>query len=179
MQNIINKTLEKATKNDIKQGKDWYKKLNRYLRDLSIEYSQPTWKVAAIMSILSPRTSFSNNVNDTEKLLKYGSNAKLKSPLFKEKALKAYNAKSYDEVKALFNEKTGRKTLSFFENLLLIGNRTTIDTHILQLFNVKGSLTQKKYREVEKAIQDYAEKINCKAYDLQAILWVVQRGEAF
>lgn len=179
MQHIIEQTLDKATSKDFRQGKSWYTKLNRYCRELGEIHSQPTWKVTAIMSALSPRTSFANNVHDTEMLLKYGKKAKLKSPLFRDKALKILKAKSYNEVKALFSEKTGRKTLSFWENLMLVGNRATIDTHMLQLFELEGSLTQKKYREMEQAIQNYADKVNMRAYDLQAVLWVVQRGEAF
>ena len=179
MQNIIEETLDKATMKHFQEGKTWYTKLNRYCRELGELYNQPTWKVTAIMSALSPRTSFANNVHDTEALLRDGKNAKLKSPLFFKKAIAIYDAKCYNEVREMFSEKTGRKTLSFWENLMLVGNRTTIDTHMLQLFDMKGSLTPKKYREMEQSIQEYADKIGLKAYDLQAILWVIQRGEAF
>jgi len=179
MKNTIEKIMDKANKQQLHDGKIWYTKLNRYCRDLGEQYNQPTWKVTAIMSALSPRTSFKNNVHDTEQVLKNGLNAKLKSPLFKKRAFAIYNAQNYNEVKALFKEKTGRKTLSFWENLMLVGDRVTLDTHMLQLFNMEGSLTQKKYREMENTIQEYAEKIGLKAYDLQAILWTTQRGKAF
>lgn len=179
MKKYIEKTLDNSTKQKLFEGKIWYTKLNRHCRDLGIKYNQPIWKVTAIMSALSPRTSLSNNLHDTEQLLKYGYNARLKSPLFFNKAIAIYNATCYNEVVELFNEKTGRKTLSFWENLMLVGNRVTIDTHMMQLFKMKGSLTQKKYREMENAIQEYADKLGMKAYDLQAVLWCIQRGESF
>lgn len=179
MQKIIENILDQANKQNIEQGKMWYTKLNRYCRDLGETYNVPTWKVTAIMSCLSPRTSFKNNVHDTEQLLKYGHSAKLKSPLFRKKALAIYDATCYNEVRKMFSESTGRKTLSFWENLMLVGNRATIDVHMIRHLKIDGSLTQKKYREAEKAIQDYADKLKIKAYDLQAILWVVVRKEAF
>lgn len=179
MKKTIEKILDKSTNNHRQDGKIWYTRLNRHCRDLGIKYGQPTWKVAAIMSALSPRTSFQNNLHDTESLLKGGENAYLKSPLFRKKALDIYNATCYNEVKPMFREKTGRKTLSFWENLMLIGNRATIDVHMIRHLGIEGSLTQKKYREAEKAIQDYADKVNMTAYDLQAVLWCTVRGQSF
>lgn len=179
MQKTIEKILDQTTLQSRQDGKIWYTRLNRFCRDLGEKYNEPTWKVTAIMSALSPRTSFSNNVHDTEMLLKDGENAKLKSPLFKKKALAIYNATCYNEVRSLFKEKTGRKTLSFWENLMLVGNRATIDVHMIRHLGIEGSLTDKKYREAEKAIQDYAKKIGLKTYDLQAILWCTVRKESF
>jgi len=176
---LIEKILDGASTSHRYDGKIWYTRLNRFCRDLGTKYNQPTWKVTAIMSILSPITSFRNNIHDTEQLLKYGENTYLKSPLFREKAIKALNAESYQEVRALFNERTGRKTLSFWENLNLVGNRTTLDVWMIRGLGIEGSLTQKKYREAEKCIQDYATNINMKAYELQAVLWTTLRGVSF
>jgi hypothetical protein len=178
MSKEIEKYLSKATKQQLNEGLNWYKNINRYCRDLGERYNLPTYKVAAIMSILSPRTSFANNVHDTEKLIQYRENANLRSPLFKDKALRVFDTNSYEEAVSLFNENTGRKTLSFFENIMLIGNRATIDTHMIKFFNL-GNLTPKKYREAEKIIQDYALKVNLKPREIQAMLWVIIRGKAF
>lgn len=179
MQKTIEKILDQTTPQARKDGLIWYTKLNRHCRDLGKIYNQPTWKVTAIMSALSPRTSFSNNIHDLEQLLKFGKNAKLKSPLFKKKALAILDTKCYNEVRQMFSEKTGRKTLSFWENLMLIGNRVTLDVWMLRGLGLEGSLTNKKYREAEKAIQDYAEKVGLRTYDLQAILWCTVRKESF
>jgi len=179
MKKTIDKIMDNASTQNRYDGKIWYTRLNRFCRDLGEKYNQPTWKVTAIMSALSPRTSFQNNIYDTEQLLKHGENAKLKSPLFRKKALDIYNASCYNDVKPMFKEKTGRKTLSFWENLMLVGNRATIDIHMTRHLGIEGSLTDKKYREAEKAIQDYAKQINITAYNLQAILWVTVRGESF
>lgn len=180
MQKIIENILLKGTKQQLKDGQIWYTRLNRFCRDLGETYNQPTWKVAAIMSALSPRTSFQNNVHDTESLLKHGANAYLKSPLFRSKAVKILNAKTYAEVDALFNEKTGRKTLSFWDNMAnLESDRVTIDVHMIRCLGIKGSLTNKKYRDAENAIQDYANKIGVKPYQLQAQLWCIVRGQSW
>lgn len=179
MQRQITNILDKTTYESRNSGKIWYTRVNRFCRDLGFKYNQPTWKVAAIMSALSPRSSFENNCYDTEELLKSGLNAKLKSPLFRKKAIAIYNASCYNETRSFFKEKTGRKTLSFWENIMLKGNRVTIDVHMIRHLGIKGSLTDKKYREAEEAIQKYAKKINVKAYDLQAILWTTVRGKSW
>ena len=176
----INKIMDNTTMQTRKDGMLWYKRLNRFCRDLGIKYNQPTWKVTAIMSALSPRTSFANNIHDTEQLLKYGKDAYLKSPLFRKKAIAIYNASCYNEVQKLFSEKTGRKTLSFWENINdLTSDRATIDIHMIRHLKIKGSLTAKKYREAEKALQDYAKQVNIKPYQLQAIIWCTVRGKSF
>lgn len=179
MTKTIEKILLTGTKDQLNDGIIWYTRLNRFCRDLGEKYNQPTWKVAAIMSILSPRTSFQNNVHDTESMLKNGSQGYLKSPLCRKKATKALNAETFEEVHALFNEKTGRKTLSFFENIMLIGKRATIDVWMIRCLEIEGSLTDKKYREAEREIQDYAEKINVEPYQLQAMIWCTVRGHSF
>jgi hypothetical protein len=180
MKKTIEKILLKGTKQQLNDGNIWYTRLNRYCRDLGQQYGQPTWKVAAIMSALSPRTSFANNVHDTEQVLKHGINAKLKSPLFKKKAFAIYKANNYSEVKSLFNEKTGRKTLSFWDNMANpASNRVTIDVHMIRCLGIEGSLTNKKYRDAEKAIQDYAASIGVKPYQLQAKLWCIVRGQSW
>ena len=50
---------------------------------------------------------------------------------------------------------------------------------MIRHLGIEGSLTQKKYRDAEKAIQDYAAKINMKAYDLQAVIWCAVRGQSW
>jgi hypothetical protein len=176
---IIENYLSKATKKQIEQGKNWYYELNDFCHTMASTFEIPVYKVAAIISILSPLTSFSNNVRDTYVLLMDGKGAKLKSPLFKKKALTCLGLNEYQEIASLFSEKTGRKTLSFFENLMLQGDRATIDSHMGKMFVGKTRVTNKEYREIEKAIQDYALKVNLKPFELQAILWVAIRGKAF
>lgn len=177
---LIENLLDRATKQNITDGKLWYKRLNRYLRDISMQYNIPQWKVGAIMSILSPRVSFKINLEDTITLIKHGNKAKLKSPIFIKKALLALNAKSYDEVRALFNEKTGPKTLAFFDNLVNPkSDKVTIDVHMIRALNIQGSLTSKKYKHAENIIREYASKVSLQPMQLQAILWTVQRGKAW
>jgi hypothetical protein len=176
----IENIMLNSTKQANQDGLIWYTRLNRFCRDLGEKYNTPTWKVAAIMSALSPRTSFENNVHDTEQLLKNGTNAKLKSPLFKKKALKIYNASCYNEVRKMFKEKTGRKTLSFWDNMAnLESNRVTIDVHMIRHLGIEGSLTNKKYRDAENAVIEYAETVGVKPYQLQAMIWCNVRGKSW
>ena len=178
----IENIMLSGTKQQLQDGLLWYTKLNRFCRDLGEKYSQPQWKVAAIMSALSPITSFDNNLHDTVQVLRHGNktvNKNLKSPLFIKKALAIYNTTCYNEVSQLFNEKTGRKTLSFWQNMSNTNSRrTTIDVHMIRHL-LDEKLTNKRYRETEKIMQDYADEIGIKPYQLQAQLWCIVRGKSF
>lgn len=174
----ISKTLEKVPKSTLRDASTWYITIHRHCKVLSEMHKIPYWKVAGIISALSPNNKFKRNLLDAENLIKYGANVKVCTyNENKEKALKILAAKNVSEVYEVFK---GRKTLSFFDNIVNPrSNRVTVDVWMIRVFNLQGSLTPKRYGIIEKAIQDYAAKINVLPMELQAMLWVAQRGEAY
>lgn len=175
---IISETLEKASKSTLRNASSWYTVIHRHCKVLSEVYNIPYWKVAGIISALSPNNKFKRNLFDAENLIKYGASVKVCTyNENKEKALKILEAKNVNEVYAVF---TGRKTLSFFDNIVNPrSNKVTVDIWMIRVFGLEGSLTPKRYGEIELAIQDYAAKINVRPMELQAMLWVAQRGETW
>jgi hypothetical protein len=162
-----------------KQGLNWYKDIHDYCRLVSDMYSIELWKVCAILSALSPNNRFYRNVIDVISLIKHKGNAKVCTyNSNKQKALKCLEANSFDECLKLFK---GRKTLSFFLNIYkpLSNDRVTIDVWMIRYFDIKGSLTDKKYRQAETIVKQCADKLNMLPHQLQALLWIAARGNAY
>lgn len=178
MQKIIQKYIEQGNKQQLFDGTNWYKRVNRHCNALSEKYNVDAWKVAGVISALSPRNNFKRNLQDAESVIKYGLGAKVCTfNNNKEKAVKVLSCKSYSEALQLFK---GQKTNKFFKNIAdLTSNDAVIDVHMIRALKIEGSLTPKKYNLAEKAIQDYANKVGLKAYQVQAIVWAVVRGESY
>ena len=178
MDRVISATLEKVSKSTLRNASNWYKVIHRHCKVMSDTYNLPYWKVAGVISALSPNNKFKRNLLDAENLIKYGESVKVCTYNDnKTKALKIIEARNVSEVYKVF---TGRKTLSFFDNIVNPrSERVTVDLWMIRVFDLKGSLTPKRYGIIEKAIQDYAAKIKVRPMELQAMLWVAQRGEVF
>jgi hypothetical protein len=175
---IISETLEMTSPTNLKNARQWYAEVRRFCVTIADKYSLPYWKVAGVVSALSPRNRFDRNLVDAENVIKLGNAATVATfGNNKRKALAIIAASDINQVYAMFE---GRKTLSFFDNIVNPrSQRVTVDVWIIKAFKIEGSLTDKKYREAEEAIQDYAAKINVKPCELQAMLWVAVRGKAY
>ena len=178
MEIIIKKTLRKLNGAQLREAKTWYDRLHDHCHLIAGIYSVPYWKVAGIISALSPNNKLNRNLIDAENLIKLGASAKVCTyNENKEKALKILNAATISEVYAVFK---GRKTLSFFDNIVNPqSERVTIDVWMIRVFGIQGSLTDKRYRDAEASISSYASKIGVKPMELQAMLWTAQRGSAW
>lgn len=179
LNNIINDALLKLNHDQKEQGLNWYHDINDYCKIVAEMYSLPLWKVCAILSALSPNNRFYRNVIDVISLIKYEEAAKVCTyNINKRKALQCLRANSFDECLALFK---GRKTKSFFLNIYKPNDfdRVTVDIWMIRLFNIKGSLTDKRYRVIENIIKDYAAKVKLLPHQVQALLWIAIRGEAY
>lgn len=159
----------------------WYFQVNDYCLLLSELYNIPLIKVAGILSALSPNNTFRGNVKSLEKFLKYKTDCKVST--FngqKEKAKQIYfiDNPTEDKIKNILN---GEKTKAFFENIYRPYSSTavTIDLWMLRIFKINGSLTKKKYKELETKIQQQAESYGVRPHELQAKLWVDVRKAAF
>lgn len=172
------------------QGGNWYREANTYAHHLSELFGiDSPCKVAGIISALSPATNWERNkvdahnfialaINDDAMSGKYGT---YKNNVWK--ALEIFNLDraTKSNVGAILRGKTGYKTESFFYNIYdLDSQEVTIDRHAIKGANnvYEGgsvSLTEKRYRDSERAYQKVAKKYNLKPYQVQAIVWVTYR----
>ena len=59
-----------ATNKEIKQGLNWYKVANKFCIDTAKEYNVTPLQVASVVSALSPRNKWEQNLKDAKKVFK-------------------------------------------------------------------------------------------------------------
>lgn len=186
----IEALLNGASDTEKIDGGNWYKEANTYSHHLSELFNLDSpCKVAGIISALSPATNWERNKSDAHNFIalalsgdamvgKYGT---YKNNV--RKALEIFNLErpTKANVGTILRGKTGYKTESFFYNIYdLDSSEVTIDRHAIKGANnvYEGgsvTLTEKRYRDSERAYQKVAKKYNLKPYQVQAIVWVTYR----
>ena len=164
------------------KSQDWYFRVNEYCQTISETYNVPLIKVAGIMSALSPKNTFASNVKSLEAFIRTKGNCKVSTYNGQKiKALTILNSPdsiTIDEVKKILG---GLKTMAFFDNMLRpeTSQDVTIDLWMIRHFDIKGSLTPKRYKDASNKIKDLAKELNLLPHQVQAKLWVDIRGNAW
>ena len=60
--------FDSATVDDMKQGLKWYDEAHEICKDIAQKYNSNTLTVAQVMSALSPRNKWQQNIKDTKKV---------------------------------------------------------------------------------------------------------------
>lgn len=179
----ISKNLDKyfnlATDQDIKQGKQWYKDANEICQDIAGRYNTDTMTAAQVISALSPRNKWKQNILDAYTIfdaVQDGKNPEdVKVCTFHTNKFKAFNiAKS----KTRITDKS-LKTYNFCKNIAnLCAESLTIDIWHLRgcmdkLIKIdNASIGRLAYGQIKKLTIKKAEKLGLKGYELQAIIWL-------
>ena len=168
-----------ATNKEIKAGKDWYKIANKFCVDAANKYDTSPFIVASIVSALSPRNRWEQNLKDTLKVLKAVRDGKqpeqIKVSTFHKNKFKAFNiAKGLQEI-----NKDSPKTYNFVNNIAYLSNK-----HItVEIWHIRGCLKEFKsidtasigkaaYEQIKSLTINKANKLGLKGYELQAIIWL-------
>lgn len=171
------------------KGSKWYFEVNEYCQNLSDLYNIPVIKVAGALSALSPNTTFEHNCRSLEKFIRTNGNCKVTTfNSQKEKArqiLFSNKELSEDEIKDLLGK--GLKTRSFFENIYRpsTSQAVTVDLWMIRwakkigLMPEKGTLTDKRYKLIEKEIQTIASDVKMLPHSVQAFVWCDIRGKEY
>ena len=64
----LNFFFDQATNKDIKQGLQWYKNANNEANKIAKKYNLDVYKVAQVISALSPRNKWIQNIKDADKV---------------------------------------------------------------------------------------------------------------
>jgi len=174
----LDKIFNKASEEQIKDGKNWYKVANKEALKLATEFDLCPLKTAGVISALSPNNRWAQNLKDAHKVCKAFVNGKgaedVKVCTFNTNKFKAFAILSGDV--EITNE--SRKTYSFIRNVgHLDDERVTIDVwHLRACYGKsKGTPTKSTYDELESIALKKAKKLGIKGYEYQAIIWVVIR----
>jgi hypothetical protein len=180
--NKISKNLDKffniATDDQIKDGLKWYKEANKIVLNIATEYKIDPYKVASVLSALSPRNKWKQNIADTIKVCKAWTEGKtpedIKVCTFHTNKFKAF-AILDDKVK--ITDKS-LKTFNFVRNIAFLDpTALTVDIwHLRACFDKiikidNASIGRVAYRQIKKLTLAKAEKIGITGFEFQAIVW--------
>ena len=165
----------------VTEGESWYLRVNIWCEKLAVQYGISTYKVASVLSALSPRNKWDRNKQDAEAVIKTwrngGSPEDLSVCTFTSNKLKAFdilNSVAEIEPKSL-------KTRAFLLNIAYLDKEAvTIDVwHLRACFDrmiVPKSLTPTIYDQLQKLTIKLGQSLGYKGYEFQAIVWGAVRG---
>jgi len=184
----ISKNLDyyfnKATKEEIKEGKEWYLNAHDICKDIATKYDTTTLIAAQVISALSPRNKWKQNVKDTYKVfeaVKFGIHPEdIKVCTFHTNKFKAFNIISNN---VQITDKS-LKTFNFVHNIaFLSNNHLTIDIwHLRSCFSRmmqidKASIGRIAYQQIKSLTIKKANILGLKGYQYQAVIWGSIRNE--
>ena len=164
------KVLGEPTPEQIAQGVGWYDEVTQYAYGLADEYDTTLEVVAGIIAAFSPRQSWKRNKELTELFLQGKP-----TPGLGQSRVNA-NAVMRQGIPALH----GPKTNAFARNIAGDTDAVTIDTHMVRAAGIDGreAPTPKQYREMVAAVRRLARRWKMQPRDMQALIWIMQRGRA-
>ena len=170
-----------ATAEEYYEGIMWYYDANKICEVLGEKYMVDSKVVATVLSILSPRNKWEQNVKDTDRLLAAWRNAihpeDIRVCTFHRNKIKAWRFLQGQVEMA----ETSLKTYSFIKNVSDLDDRyVTVDIwHHRAVKNKKiGSnvgITFKVYQQIANITKELGEEFGLKGFEIQAIIWAVMK----
>jgi len=176
--------FNKATRDEINTGLNWYKTANDICKDIATKYDTTTLVAASVISALSPRNKWEQNIKDSYKVfeaVKYGLHpVDIKLCTFHSNKFKAFNLIANN---LQITEKS-LKTFNFVHNIAFLSNEhLTVDIwHLRACFSRmikidKASIGKIAYQQIKTLTIKKATKLGLKGYEYQAIIWGSVRNE--
>jgi len=176
--NNLNYWFNKAKKQDIQDGLEWYQTAHDICKDIATKFDTTTLIAAQVISALSPRNKWKQNIKDTYKVfeaVKYGIHpTDIKVCTFHTNKFKAFNIIANN---IQITDKS-LKTYNFVHNIANLSNQhVTIDIWHLRacfFFTMKidsANIGRLAYQQIKELTLKKANKLGIKGYQLQAIIW--------
>jgi len=183
----IKTIYELATPEERKHGFTWYKIANTECLKIANKFEMPLYIVVGVVAALSPNNKWDRNITNGHDLIEAFINGdhmeSVKVSTYHKMKEKAWcileSMPDYEETKRQLN---GQKIVCFFENIM--GEDTcTIDGHARNIYygerigltNDKTNIGKKEYQFLQSEYKKLANEYGMKAYEMQAITWVVWR----
>ena len=176
--NKISKNLDKwfniATSDEIDEGLQWYKKANEICVQFAKEFNTTSFIVAGVISALSPRNKWEQNIKDAHKVFKAIEEGKeandIKVCTFHKNKFKAFEiAKGNKTI-----SKDSQKTFAFVNNIAHLDSLfvTTDIWHLRACFNkTMGSCGKIAYEQIQKLTIKKANEVGMKGFEYQSVIW--------
>lgn len=164
--------FDKATKADVEAGAQWYHEAQELAINLARNDGQSVEHAAAVISHLSPRTTWTRNVTGAITLLTYGEQA---DGIIGSNYARARASLDFEDPLESFN---GPKTRRFYLNIIGDSEAVTVDVWAARVAQVDETLLGRVgvYDAVEAAYQRAARRRGVEPSTMQATTWVVVRG---
>lgn len=181
--NNLDNQFNQATDQQINDGLKWYKDANKECLNIANRYDVAPILVASVISALSPRNKWEQNVKDTYTVfeaIKYDIHpTDVKVCTFHTNKFKAFNI----AVNGLYITEASPKTYSFAQNIANLSNDfVTIDIwHLRACFNdsIKinnASIGKIAYGQISDLTIRKADKLGLTGFEYQAIIWCSVRN---
>ena len=138
-----------ATGDDIKHGLSWYNDAHDICKDIAQKYNSNTLTVAQVMSALSPRNKWQQNIKDTKKVIT-------------DKSLKTYN---FVHNMALLSPE--HLTVDIWHLRACFKKSIKIDS---------ANIGRLAYEQIKSLTIKKANKIGLTGYQYQAVIWSAIRN---
>ena len=177
-----------ANPSEIKHGLTWYVNAFTDCKKIALELDLPIHIVIGVTSALSPNNKWERNIVNAKDLCTAFINGNdmdsIKVSTYHKMKAKAWHIletmPNYEETITILK---GKKIVSFFRNINGDEQDITIDGHARNIYyNDRQGLTtpntnikKSEYKDIQKAYLRASKKLGIKAYELQAITWVVWR----
>jgi len=172
-----------ATDEQIKDGKRWYKESNEFCQEVAKEYNTDPLKVASVVSALSPRNRWEQNLKDAKKVFQAISEGKeandIKVCTFNKNKFKAFELAKGN----IFITEDSPKTFNFVRNIAhLCPASVTVDIwHLracLKQFKSIGNAQIGKvaYNQIKALTIKKAHKLGLTGFEYQAIIWITAQN---
>jgi hypothetical protein len=164
-----------ATDRDIDNGIAWYKQAHYICKDLANRYNTKLETVASIISALSPRNRWPQNIKDTKTVLDA-----IHSGLSPDQVKVCTFHKNKEKAFLLAKEQTSiteksLKTFSFVNNIAKLDKASiTIDVwHLRACFGttIRSTPSRKAYDQIRLLTIEKAKQKGLNGYEYQAIIW--------
>ena len=168
-----------ATPEQIKEGREWYQLANDFCKITALEYNTDPLKVASVVSALSPRNRWEQNLKDAKKVFQAISEGKeaneIKVCTFNKNKFKAFELAKGN----IFITEDSPKTFNFVRNIAhLCPASVTVDIWHLraclrQFKSIKNSNIGKvAYNQIKSLTIKKAHKLGLTGFEYQAIIWI-------
>lgn len=164
----ILRTFDRASAADIEAGARWYDEAGELAATLATKHDHSVETVAAVISALSPRTTWARNVAGTLELLATG------------ELYPGIIRANYDRAMAVLNgvELNGPKTRNFAANIAGDRESVTVDVWAMRVADLDENLLGRKgaYDAVADAYRAAARRRGVDPATMQATTWIVARN---
>ena len=186
--------LDRATNEDIINGKLWYRDANAWCDEIARGYGIDAKKVAMVLSALSPSNRWGRNKEDAQTMVRVWYTAVKDGvdprPLLAGVKVCTFNSNKEKAIAILMDglDITSRspKTHAFVQNIAhLDSGYVTIDRWHMRACNtlsrspkeVKTTLTPKQYGIITDITTSIAKREGVTPFELQAIVWCAIKNE--